>query len=95
MREAADVVAGVGRVPGLSLAALVPNPKGAENAAKAGIDEMAVFISASESHNKSNLNRTIPARFSCRPRAWASTRCRSLKNSDILRVRLRLSRIKG
>jgi len=59
MRDAAEVVAGVERVPGLCLAAMVPNPKGAENAAKAGIDEMVVFVSASESHNRSNVNRSI------------------------------------
>jgi len=59
MRDAAQVVAGVKRVPGLRLAALVPNPQGAENAADAGIDEMVVFVSASENHNKSNVNRTI------------------------------------
>ena len=59
MRDAAEVVAGVNRVPGLCLAALVPNPKGAENAAKAGIDEMVVFVSATESHNRSNVNRSI------------------------------------
>lgn len=59
LRDAAEVVARVNRVPGLCLAALVPNPKGAENAAKAGIDEMVVFVSATESHNKNNVNRKI------------------------------------
>jgi len=59
MRDAAEVVARVNRVPDLHLAALVPNPKGAENAANAGIDEMVVFVSATESHNKSNVNRAI------------------------------------
>ena len=59
MRDAAEVVAGIKRVPDLSLAALVPNPKGAEHAAQAGIDEMVVFVSATESHNKSNVNRKI------------------------------------
>lgn len=59
MRDAAEVVANIERVPGLHLAALVPNPRGAENAAKAQIDEMVLFVSASTSHNKSNVNRTI------------------------------------
>jgi hydroxymethylglutaryl-CoA lyase len=59
MRDAAEVVANIERVPGLHLAALVPNPRGAENAAKAQIDEMVLFVSASASHNKSNVNRTI------------------------------------
>lgn len=59
MRDAAEVVAGVDRSLGVKIAALVPNPKGAENAAAAGVDEMVTFVSASESHNRSNVNRTI------------------------------------
>jgi hydroxymethylglutaryl-CoA lyase len=59
MRDAAEVVAGVNRSLGVKIAALVPNPKGAENAAAAGVDEMVTFVSASESHNRSNVNRTI------------------------------------
>lgn len=59
MRDAAEVVAGIERRPGIRLEALIPNPKGAENAVRAGVDEMRVFVSASESHNRSNVNRTI------------------------------------
>ena len=59
MRDASEVVAGVDRRTAVKIAALVPNPKGAENAAAAGVDEMVTFLSASESHNRSNVNRTI------------------------------------
>jgi hydroxymethylglutaryl-CoA lyase len=59
MRDGAEVIAGVKHVPGVKLAALVPNPKGAERAAQAGVDEMVVFVSASESHNRSNVRRGI------------------------------------
>jgi len=59
MRDAAEVLAGVTRVPGLQLTALVPNPKGAERAAQVNLDAMVVFVSASESHNRANVNRTI------------------------------------
>ncbi len=59
MRDAAEVVAGIDRSTGISLAALVPNPRGAERAAAAGIDEMVTFVSASESHNRMNVNRSI------------------------------------
>jgi len=59
MQDGAQVIAGVDRSLGINLAALVPNPKGAENAVKAGVDEMVIFLSASESHNRSNVNRTI------------------------------------
>lgn len=41
------------------LIALVPNGKGAENARKSGIRDVTYVISASEAHNKANVNRTI------------------------------------
>lgn len=41
------------------IAALVPNPRGAERALGAGVDEIVCFVSASETHNKANLNNTI------------------------------------
>lgn len=59
MKDASEVIAGIVRDPGVKIAALVPNSKGAENAARAGVDEMVIFLSATESHNKSNVNRTI------------------------------------
>lgn len=39
--------------------ALAPNPRGVENAVKAGIKNITYVISASESHNKYNVNRSI------------------------------------
>jgi hydroxymethylglutaryl-CoA lyase len=59
MRDAAEVMAGVERGGGIHTIGLVPNPKGAENAVLAGVDEMLIFVSATESHNKSNVNRSI------------------------------------
>ncbi len=59
LRDAFDVVAGINRAEGLEVGALVPNVRGAENAALAGVDEMVLLVSASESHNKSNVNQTI------------------------------------
>ncbi|HLS68469.1 MAG TPA: hydroxymethylglutaryl-CoA lyase [Kiloniellales bacterium] len=58
LRDAAEVMAGVKRIGGAKLTALVPNPKGAEAAAAARVDAMVVFVSASESHNLKNLNRS-------------------------------------
>ena len=57
LADAAGVIAGIDRVPGLHVTALVPNARGAEAAAAAGVDAMVVFVSASESHNLKNLNR--------------------------------------
>lgn len=39
--------------------ALVPNARGAGNAISCGIKEVSYVISASEAHNKANVNRTI------------------------------------
>lgn len=58
MRDAAEVLAGVDRSKCAVLTALVPNARGAERAAEAGVDAMVVFMSASESHNLKNVNRS-------------------------------------
>jgi hydroxymethylglutaryl-CoA lyase len=59
MADAAEVMARVARRPGVRLQALVPNARGAETAAAARVDMMVCFVSASESHNRANLNRPI------------------------------------
>jgi len=45
--------------PGVTLSALCPNAKGFERAHAAGLKEIAVFMSASETHNKKNTNKSI------------------------------------
>jgi hydroxymethylglutaryl-CoA lyase len=59
MADAAEVMAKLARRPGVRLAALVPNAKGAERAAAAKVDMMICFVSASESHTQTNLNKSI------------------------------------
>lgn len=44
---------------GVSFSALCPNAKGLERARAAGIGEIAVFLSVSETHNKKNVNKTV------------------------------------
>lgn len=58
MRDAAEVVAAFRERPGVHLTALVPNLRGAEAAIAAGVDAMVLFASASESHNRKNVNRS-------------------------------------
>lgn len=59
MADAAQVMRRISRREGVTYIALVPNEVGAEHAIAAGVDEIATVVSASESHNKSNVNRTI------------------------------------
>lgn len=56
MAGAEEVVAGISRRPGTTSAALVPNLRGAEAALAAGVDELTVTISASETYNQRNVN---------------------------------------
>lgn len=61
LADAADVCAGLPKDEGVTFSALVPNAKGLERALSAGLPEIAVFLSASESHNKANINKSIQA----------------------------------
>jgi len=45
--------------PGVAFSALCPNPKGLERARAAGVREIAVFLSASETHNRKNVNKSV------------------------------------
>ena len=59
MADAAEVLAGITRGPGVRYAALTPNLKGYEGARAARADEVAIFASASEGFSKANLNCTV------------------------------------
>lgn len=59
MADAAQVMAGIRRVPGVSYAVLTPNMQGYEAARAAKADEIAIFASASEIFSKANLNATV------------------------------------
>ncbi|AGE22149.1 UNVERIFIED_ORG: hydroxymethylglutaryl-CoA lyase [Anoxybacillus amylolyticus] len=63
LADAVEVAAGIRRKAGVTYAALVPNEKGLERALGAGVDEVGVFMSASETHNQKNINKTIAATF--------------------------------
>jgi hydroxymethylglutaryl-CoA lyase len=58
LKDAADVLAGINR-EGRVCMAMVPNMKGAERAVEAQADMLDVIVSASESHNRSNVRRSI------------------------------------
>ena len=58
MADAAEVVAYARTISGLTVLALVPNFKGAENAINAGAHKIALPLSASETHSKANLRKS-------------------------------------
>ena len=58
MADAEEVWNGIERNPAVRYSALVPNLRGATRALAAGFSEIEVVVSASETHNRKNINRS-------------------------------------
>src|SRR3954452_6290883 len=58
MADADDVWAQVTKNPDVRYSALIPNSRGAQRALAAGFREIEVVVSASDTHNQRNLNRS-------------------------------------
>lgn len=59
MADTAEVFARIARRPGVIYSAIAPNAVGARRAVEAGADSVQIFLSASESHNRSNVNMSV------------------------------------
>ena len=59
MADAAEVMAGLTRAPGVDYPVLTPNLKGYEDAKDAGAKTVAIFGAASETFSKRNINCAI------------------------------------
>ncbi|MEM6740450.1 MAG: hydroxymethylglutaryl-CoA lyase [Pseudomonadota bacterium] len=59
LADAEEVLAGIERPDGAFVTALVPNLRGAERAAACALDAVHTVVSASETHNRKNVNRPI------------------------------------
>jgi hydroxymethylglutaryl-CoA lyase len=58
MADADEVWRRASRGPGVRYSALVPNTRGAQRALAAGFSEIEVVVSASDTHNRRNVNRS-------------------------------------
>jgi hydroxymethylglutaryl-CoA lyase len=81
LADADDVAehAMAGAPPGVTLSALCPNAQGLDRAIAAGVGEIAVFLSASETHNKKNVNKTVAETLSVFEETVKQARARALK----------------
>src|SRR2546429_7309464 len=66
LADAEQVLRSIGRVDGVSYTVLIPNERGLDRALAIGeeagrrlFDEVNLFLSASETHNRKNVNRSI------------------------------------
>lgn len=58
LADGAQVISSLDLPKDIHISALVPNLKGLETASTAGLKNIAIFMSATESHNKKNINKT-------------------------------------
>lgn len=59
LKDAEEVLAMAGRAPGARISALVPNMKGYLRARDCRVEEVNIVLSASEQHNRKNVNRSV------------------------------------
>jgi hydroxymethylglutaryl-CoA lyase len=76
LSDAEEVLNGVQRREGVSFSVLIPNERGLERALglRDRFDEINVFLSASETHNRKNVNRSIEESLAGLERTLATAR---------------------
>ncbi|HYO93682.1 MAG TPA: hydroxymethylglutaryl-CoA lyase, partial [Polyangiaceae bacterium] len=63
LADAEELARAIVAPPGVIFSALCPNAKGFERARAVGLHEVAVFLSASETHNRKNTNKSVEQSF--------------------------------
>jgi hydroxymethylglutaryl-CoA lyase len=73
---------------GVSVTVLIPNEKGLENARalRDRFDEVNLFLSASESHNRANVNRSVEESLSGLERVVSHARAEGLRCEGVISV---------
>ncbi len=86
LSDAEEVLAGVQRRESVSFSVLIPNERGLERALslRERFDEINVFVSASETHNRKNVNRSIEESLADLERTLASAREAGLRCEGVI-----------
>jgi hydroxymethylglutaryl-CoA lyase len=93
LADAAEVLARIDVPPEVALSVLIPNERGLENAlalrdahdgARAPFDEVNVFLSASETHNRKNVNRSIAESLAGLERVLDRARAEGLRCEGVI-----------
>jgi hydroxymethylglutaryl-CoA lyase len=88
LADGAEVLAAVQRREGVSFSVLIPNERGLELALRSRdrFDEVNVFLSASETHNQRNVNRSIEESLSGLERVIGRAREEGLRCEGVISV---------
>jgi hydroxymethylglutaryl-CoA lyase len=86
LADAEEVLAAVRRRDGVSFSVLIPNERGLERALRLRerFDEVSVFLSASEMHNRENVNRSIEESLAGLERTLAAAREAGLRCEGVI-----------
>jgi hydroxymethylglutaryl-CoA lyase len=86
LADAAEVLDGISIPEGVALTVLIPNEKGLENALRQRdrFHEINVFLSASETHNRKNVNRSIEESLTGLERVLATARAEGLRCEGVI-----------
>jgi hydroxymethylglutaryl-CoA lyase len=86
LSDAEEVLAGVERREGVAFSVLIPNERGLERALalRERFDEVNVFVSASETHNRKNVNRSIEESLAGLERTLAGARKAGLRCEGVI-----------
>jgi hydroxymethylglutaryl-CoA lyase len=79
LADAEEVMAGLDRRPGVRYPVLTPNQRGLDRALAAGADEVAVFVSATETFAARNLNTTVQGALAMAAPVIEQARARGLR----------------
>jgi hydroxymethylglutaryl-CoA lyase len=86
LSDGAEVLASLERPEDVSFSVLIPNERGLENALaqRDRFDEISVFLSASETHNRKNVNRSVEESLAGLERVLATARDAGLRCEGVI-----------
>lgn len=74
-----EVAAAVPKVEGVTYSALVPNMRGLDSATRAGMEEIAVFMAVTETHNQKNINKSTQKALETYKEVVGEARARNMR----------------
>jgi hydroxymethylglutaryl-CoA lyase len=86
LADAEEVLAAIDPPEGVSVSVLIPNMRGLQNALRSRehFDEINVFMSASESHNRHNVNRSVEESLTGLEEVLAAGRAEGLRCEAVI-----------
>jgi hydroxymethylglutaryl-CoA lyase len=86
LADAAEVLDAMDVPAGVDISVLVPNERGLEDAmrVRSRFHEVGVFVSASETHNRRNVNRSVAESLAAAERMLATARAEGLRTEAVV-----------